>query len=172
MFNGGNAMSESKKFQWDDAVLVPESLEITFPAEVTGSDPVTVIHYELPRVELVNFVSEGIDKKFINEVEKEVDGVKQMVVERTAFKDVVAEQETLLFKYLAKSSRGKQTVKFYAGLQLGAGALIALVDAFLKLNHLEEITASGGNWFLLPTIRAMVLEADANLESQKLTSEA
>jgi hypothetical protein len=165
-------MSESKKFQWDDSVLVPESLEITFPAEVTGSDPVTVIHYELPRVELVNFVTEGIDKKFITEVEKEIDGVKQMVVERTKFKEVVAEQEALLFKYLAKSSRGKQPEKFYAKLQLGAGALIALVDAFLKLNHLEEITASGGNWFMLPTIRAMLSEADANSESQKPTSEA
>ena len=164
-------MSESKKFQWDDSVLVPESLEITFPTEVTGGDPVTVMHYELPRIELVNFVTEGIDKKFISEVEREVDGVKQMVMERTAFKDVVAEQEAMLFKYLAKSSRGKQTAKFYAGLQLGAGALIALVDAFLKLNHLEEITASGGNWFMLPTIRAMLAEAD-NSESQKPTLEA
>ena len=165
-------MSESKKFQWDDSVLVPESLEITFPAEVTGSDPVTVIHYELPRIELVNFVAEGIDKKFVHEVEKEIDGEKQVVLERTPFKDVVAEQEVLLFKYLAKSTRGKQAAKFYTGLQLGAGALIALVDAFLKLNHLEEITASGGNWFLLPTIRAMLSEADANSESQKPTSEA
>ena len=165
-------MSESKKFQWDDSVLVPESLEITFPTEVTGTEPVTVIHYELPRVELVNFVTEGIDKKFITEVEKEIDGVKQMVMERSSFKAVVAEQEALLFKYLAKSSRGKQTEKFYAKLQLGAGALICLVDAFLKLNHLEEITASGGNWFMLPTIRAMLSEADANSESQKPTSEA
>ena len=165
-------MNESKKFVWDDSALVPESLEITFPTEVTGGDPVTVMHYELPRVELVNFVTEGIDKKFITEVEKEIDGVKQMVVERTKFKEVVAEQEALLFKYLAKSSRGKQPEKFYAKLQLGAGALIALVDAFLKLNHLEEITASGGNWFMLPTIRAMLSEADANLESQKPTSEA
>ena len=165
-------MSESKKFVWDDSVLVPDSLEIIFPTEVTGGEPVTVIHYELARVELVNFVAEGIDKKFVHEVEKEIDGEKQMIVERTPFKDVVAEQETLLFKYLAKSSRGKQTAKFYAGLQLGAGALIALIDAFLKLNHLEEITASGGNWFLLPTIRAMVSGADGNSESQKPTSEA
>ena len=159
-------MSNSK-FQWDDSVLVPESLEITFPTEVTGGEPVTVMHYELPRIELVNFVTEGIDKKFINEVERE----GQMVMERTAFKDVVTEQEALFFKSLAKSTRGKQTEKFYSKLQLGAGALIALVDAFWKLNHLEEITASGGNWFMLPTIRAMLAEAD-NLESQKPTLEA
>lgn len=166
-------MSESKKkFQWDDAALIPDSMEITFPTEVTGGDPVTVIHYELPRIELVNFVAEGIDKKFLIEVEREVDGVKKMVPERTPFKDVVSAQEALLFKYLAVSTRGKQTDKFYAKLKIGAGGLFALVDAFLKLNHLEEITASGGNWFMLPTIRAMLTEADASSESPKPTLEA
>lgn len=165
-------MGESKKFIWDNAALVPDSLEITFPSEVTGGDPVTVFHYELPRVELTNFVVEGIDKKFVLEVEKEIEGEKRMVLERTPFTTVAAEQEALLFKYLAKSTRGKQTEKFYAKLLLGAGGLIALVDAFMRLNHLEEITASGGNWFMLPSIRAMLAEADDSLESPKPTSEA
>ena len=69
-------MSNSK-FQWDDSVLVPESLEITFPTEVTGGEPVTVMHYELPRIELVNFVTEGIDKKFINEVDQGIREIPQ-----------------------------------------------------------------------------------------------
>jgi hypothetical protein len=30
---------------------------------------------------------------------------------------------------------------------------------FLQLNHLDEIMASGGNWFMLPTIRKMMSEA-------------
>ena len=151
-------MSE-KKFKWDDTALVPDSVEITFPAEVTGKEAEAVTQYELSRPDLVDFVAEAMDKKFIKEVETEVDGVKQLVTERLPFKVVASDQEVLLFKYLAKSSRGTRDDKFYKSLKLGAGGLYALIDMFLQLNHLEEIMASGGNWFMLPTIRKMMSEA-------------
>lgn len=163
-------MSETKKFKWDDKALIPDSLDITFPAEVTGGDATTVKQWELSRPDLVDFVAEAMDRNFIKEIKQEDGTVK---TERTPFKTVAGDQETLFFKYLAKSSRGTKDEKFYKNLKLGAGGLIALVEAFLELNHLDEIMASGGNWFMLPTIRQMLSEAEKeSSESQKPTTEA
>jgi hypothetical protein len=163
-------MSDTKKFKWDDSALVPDFVDVTFPTEVTGGEPETVRQWELSRPDLVDFVSEAMDRNFVQEVEKEVEGVMQKVTERIPFKKVSADQEALLFKYLAKSSRGAKDEKFYKNLKLGAGGLIALVDMFLQLNHLDEITASGGNWFMLPTIRQMLSEAEKDeSESPKPT---
>jgi hypothetical protein len=154
--------SETKKFKWDDKALIPDAMEITFPAEVTGGDAVTVKQWELGRSELVDFVVEAMDKQFVDDEGK-----------RIPFKDVATDQEGLFWKFMSKSSRGVKDEQFYQNLMLGAGGLIALVDAFLQLNHLDEIMASGGNWFMLPTIRQMLLEAEnVNSESPKATMEA
>jgi len=173
---GGKEMSEdkSKKFQWDDKALVPDTWDVTFPTEVTGGDPVQVIHYELNRTDLVDFVAEGTDNDFMRPVlgedgkpVLEEDGTPRKV--RAPFKEISNEQAALLWKYMAKSSRGAQTVEFYTGLQLGSNAMLALVDAFMNLNHIDEIMASGGNWFMLPTVRVL-LSAEAKPESDKSES--
>jgi hypothetical protein len=165
-------MSETKKFKWDDKALVPDSINITFPEEITGKEVETVRQWELARPDLVDFVAEATGKVFTKEIEKEIDGVKQMIPERIPFKTVATDQEALFFKYLAKSSRGVKDEKFYKNLKLGAGGLIALIDMFLQLNHIDEIMASGGNWFMLPTIRVMLSEAEnEESESQKPTLE-
>ena len=164
-------MSETtKKFKWDDKALIRDSLIITFPIEVTDGDVETVKQWELCRSDLVDFVAEAMDKKFIQEVEQP-DGTT--ITERLSFESVAEGQEALLWKFMAKSSQGVRDETFYKNLKLGAGGLIALVDAFLQLNHLNEIMASGGNWFMLPTIRQMLLEAATeSSESPKPTLEA
>jgi len=162
-------MSETKKFKWDDKDLIRDFMDITFPAEVTGGDAETVKQWELCRSDLVDFVAEAMDKKFVQEV-LQPDGTT--TTERISFRDVAKDQEGLFWKFLAKSSQDVKDEKFYKNLKLGAGGLIALIDAFLQLNHLDEIMASGGNWFMLPTIREMLLEAgNEKSESLKPTTE-
>lgn len=162
-------MSDSK-FKWSDDALSPDSLEMVFPGSITPTgEDVKVTQWELSRPDVVAFIQEGFDRTFTHEVDQP-DGTKEK--KQLPFADIVKAQETLLWKYLAKSSRGAQDEKFYKSLTLGAKGLIALVDAFMHLNHLEEIMASGGNWFLLPTIRSMSEAEEEGSESPKPTTEA
>ena len=155
-------MSEKpKKFEWDNTALIPDSMEVTFPAEVTGEEAETVKQWELSRPDLISFVAAAMEKKFVDDKG-----------ERLSFETVADSQETLLWEYMAKSSREAKDESWYKSLRLGTGGLIALVEAFLELNHLEEIMASGGNWFMLPTIRQILSEAESeSSESPKPTME-
>jgi hypothetical protein len=174
----------TNKFQWDDSALVPESVEVNYPAEFKEDGSVKktdkVLHFELARPDLVAFIADALDKNFIKEVEKEIDGEKKTVTERIPFREVEAEQSRLLFDGLAKSTRGKKDAEFFEKLEIGARGMDALVEMFFALNHIQEVTATGGNWLMLPTVRA-ISEAetaetktteDPSSESQTPTSEA
>jgi hypothetical protein len=145
-------MSESK-FKWDDKALIPDSIEIVFPTEVTGKEEVKVKFYEFPRPVLVEFVAEALDKNFVTKNEETGE------VSRAPFKQVADEQSELLFKYLAKATRDTQDIKFFKKLALTSGGMYALVEMLLATNHLDEILATGGNWLLLPSVREMMTEA-------------
>jgi hypothetical protein len=165
------------KFKWDDSALIPESVEIHYPVKFAedGSvlETVTVQHFELARPHLVQFIAEALDKNFVREIETEVDGKKVMESKRVPFKDVEEEQRALLFDGLAKSTRGKKDAKFFEKLSIGARGMDALVEMFFALNHIAEVTATGGNWMLLPTMReAMAEAANPDSESQNATTAA
>jgi hypothetical protein len=166
-------MSDSK-FKWNDSALVPEVIEVNYPTKFNEDGTVAttenVVHTELVRKDLVEFIAEALDKNFIREVEVEVDGEKTTKPERIPFKEVEAEQAGLLFKYLAKTTKGKKDAKFFEKLEIGARGMDALVEMFFELNHIQEVTATGGNWLMLPTIRQAMSEVEAQeSESQKPT---
>lgn len=175
----------STKFQWDDSALIPESVEVNYPVEFKEDGTVKktekILHFELARPDLVKFIAEALDKNFIREVEKDFDGEKKTVQERVPFREVEAEQSKLLFEGLAKSTRGKKDAEFFANLNIGARGMDALVEMFFSLNHIQEVTATGGNWLMLPTVREALSEAetaetktteDQSSESQTPTLEA
>jgi hypothetical protein len=156
---GGKKMTD--RFKWDDKALIPDSVEVTLPAEVTGSEKVKVKFYELSRPDLVGFVAEAIDKKFVNVNDETGD------ISRTPFKDVEAEQSKLLFKYLAIATKNVHSAEFFENLALTSGGLYALVSMLLTVNHLDEILATGGNWLLLPSVRTMLTEEAEKTESDE-----
>jgi len=166
----------TNKFQWDDSALVPDSIEINYPVKFnedgTVAETETVRHFELARLDLVKFIADALDKKFVREVEVEEDGQKVTKAERVPFLEVEEEQRKLLFDGLAKTTRGKKDAKFFEKLTIGARGMDALVEMFFELNHIEEVTATGGNWLMLPTVREAMSEAEAgSSESPSATSE-
>lgn len=161
-----------KKFVWDESVLIPEQVTIPFPVEIVDgvvTKKEEVIHYELPRTELVAFIAEGIDQNFIETTD--VDGEK--VEKRKPFGTIEAQQRAVIFKYLAKSTRGVKDAKFYEKLEIGVRGMDALVEMLYSLNHIEEVIGTGGNWLMLPTVREMITsEAKAASESPTQTLQA
>lgn len=163
----------SNTFKWDDKALVPDSVEVNFPLPSGGKEKVTF--YEFPRMVLVEFIAESMEKKFI---ETEEDGQPKKdengIIVRRPFGDVADEQSDLLFKYLAKASRGAKDIDFFKEADIPSKGMYALVDMIMSINHLDEILATGGNWLMLPTVREMLSEvkADEQSESQKPTLQA
>jgi len=141
-----------KKFKWNPDCLVPDSIEIPLGA-ADPKGPFTM--RELSRTDLLKFVGECIDKKFIKE-----DG------EREPFVKVATEQEEVLNRYFAMSTSygdkdNKRTPEFFAKLDIPTSAYGDLIEAFFDINHLDEILATGGNWLMLPTVREVQKQSEA-----------
>jgi hypothetical protein len=164
----------NKKFVWDDSALEPEVITVNFPVGVGkdgGKQTEEVKFIELPRKVLIEFISEAIDKDLITRT-KGADGEEK--IERRPLKDVATEQEKILFKYLAKgtwdgSQREVKKPEFFEKLDLSANGMANLIEMFLALNHIEEIAATGGNWFLLPQVRRISAAGAEESESPKPT---
>lgn len=165
-------MSSTKpKFQWDDSVLTPDSITVNFSKLTTKDEDAAVEFYELPRQTLVEFVAESLEKKIYETGEdgkltKDDEG-KEI---KRSFKQVELEHSKFLFKYLSKSTRGKRPEKFFESLELTATMLTGLVDMLLKLNHIEEVLATSGNWLMLPMMRDLFAEAAITSENPAPTS--
>lgn len=162
------------KFQWDADALVPEVIEIDF-APITGKEDKVAFH-EFPRMILTEFVEESLALKVIKlkedgTPEKDDDGNEI----RKSFGEVEKEHSAFLFKYLAKAAKDKKTAEEFGKMDLTVKAMSGLVDMLLKLNHVDEVLATSGNWLMLPTVMAFLAEADAKSQesaSQSVTSEA
>jgi hypothetical protein len=143
----------AKQFKWNPECLVPSSIDIDFgPADPGGP----FILRELSRTDLLTFINECIEKKFIKE-----DG------EREAFGVVVKEQEEVINKYFALATsygdeKNKRTPEFFATLEIPTMAYGDLIEAFFNVNHLDEILATGGNWLMLPTVREIQKQTEAS----------
>jgi hypothetical protein len=166
----------ASEFKWDDNALIPDSVEVTFQSKDDDKfKKEKVTFYEFPRLTLVEFVTESMDKKFI-EIDAETGQPKRDendIIIRRPFGDVADEQAELLFKYLAKASRDVKDIGFFRDLDLTSKGMYALVDMLLSINHLNEILATGGNWLMLPTVREMLSGAEKVVsESQKPTLQA
>ena len=146
-------MSKDKKFKWNPECLVPDEIEVDLGAADPKS-PFTM--RELSRTDLLSFVGECIDKKFIKE-----DG------ERAPFIEVAKEQEEVINRYLALSTSygeasNKRKPEFFAKLDIPTSAYGDLIEAFFDINHLDEILATGGNWLMLPTVREVQKRSEAS----------
>ena len=160
----------SKSFEWDDSALIPDSVEVNMPTK----DPKAkekITFYELPRIELIAFIKEGVDTKFVKEPEKEGDlpkAVEFAIVEETQLK--------VMCKYLAKSCRGAKDEDYFISLDWHPGMIKAFASLLTELNHLEEIMVSGGNWLALPAVSEALSAANKTAveesESQKPTLQA
>jgi hypothetical protein len=145
-------LAETKKFKWDPSCLIPDQIELDFGA-LDPKGP--FIMREMSRNDLMDFVVESIDKKFVDE-----EGNRQ------AFVTTAREQEAVLWKYFSLSTSygetsNKRTVKFFEELKLTGSALGNLIEAFFEINHLDEILATGGNWLMLPNVRAIQRQTEA-----------
>jgi hypothetical protein len=155
--SGGNTLAE-KTFKWDNNSLIPDTLDVTFPKEITPDETdVKIKLVEFPKPVLVSFVNEAIEVKFINEAG-----------DRLAFSEVEDKQWEMLTKYLAEASRGVKDQDWFKSLKLTSKGIIALVEAIISINHLTEIVSSGGNYFMLPTVIAVLSEAN-RVESDRQT---
>lgn len=147
-------MLKDKKFKWAPECIVPDSLEIDLgQADPNGA----FILRELSRTDLLAFVGECIDKKFVNE-----DG------DRQPFLEVAAEQSEVIDKYLSKStsysgedSKNYRSPEFFKTLDIPTRVYGDLIEAMFEVNHLDEILATGGNWLMLPTVREVQKQTEA-----------
>lgn len=150
-------------FTWDESALIPDTLEATLPTGSKDGEASTerVTLRELPRRHLIAFVSEAMDNRFVHDVEREVDGKLVKVTERLPFTEVSDTQSKVICKYLSLATDGAKKPEFFAKVldNLTGKAIGALIDAFIKMNRLEEIAATGGNWLLLPQVRDIMATA-------------
>lgn len=170
-------MSNKPKFQWDADALTPDVVKIDF-AKLTGTKDAEVItFYEFSRTELTDFVAGSLELKIFEtepdgSVKKDAEGVDI----RKKFSEVADEHSAFIFKALATATRSEKDEKFFADLPITAKGMAALVDMLLKLNHVDEVLATSGNWLMLPTVMEILGQAaDAKSnesESQRTTSEA
>jgi hypothetical protein len=153
----------SKAFEWDDSALIPESVEVTIPLAEGKKKKITF--YELPRIELVNFIREGVEAKFIKEPETEDEKPTSL-----GFAVIEELQLKLMCKYLSKLCREVETPEFFLGLAWHPKMINAFAHLLVTINRIEEIIATGGNWLMLPTVHEMLSAApEESSESQKPT---
>lgn len=157
----------SPQFKWDESALKPAEVTIDF-SDLTKTKDDKVTFYELPRTDLVEFVAESLEKRVVEEIKNPTTGEVErnddgsVKTKTRPFRDVEAEHSAYFFKYLAVSSRGAKDCAFFQALPLTVTALDGLVDMLLKMNHVEEVLATSGNWLMLPTIKSLFAEADPN----------
>lgn len=149
-------MAKDKRFKWNPECLVPDFLEIDLGKADPGA-PFTL--RELSRTDLLGFIEECIDKKFIDE-----DG------NREVFSKVAKEQEEVLNRYLSKATSyglkdNNRTPEFFAKLDIPTSAYGDIIEVFFDINHLDEILATGGNWLMLPTVRELQKQSEAETTS-------
>lgn len=160
-------MSEDKKskFKWDPECLKRDEFEIDLGAADPAGTPFII--YELARGPLLEFVETCIDKNFLKE-----DG------ERRPFAEIEKEQVEVLSKVFSESTKTPSLLQagdykhkkdpnyrapeFFAKLDIPARAFGDLIEAFFAVQHLEEILATGGNWLMLPTVRQVQKQTEAD----------
>lgn len=165
-------MSDTQ-FQWDAEALLPETITVPFKRRNEEGTIISedVTFTEMPRQKLIEFITEAIDHEFLTEVEVEKDGKKTTELKRTPFKEVADRQACLLFKYLAECS-GK-SVDYFRKLNITGRGMGMLVELLYKVNHIEEVASTGGNWLLLPQVREVLSEKAAESSgSPQATSQA
>lgn len=149
------------KYQWDIAALVPEVIEVDFAKLTDKEEPQEVKFYEFTRTDLTTFVEESLALKVI---ETEKDGTPKKDEQnneiRKPFRDVEKEHSAFLFKWLAVGTRNAKKADYFEKLPLTATAIAALVNMLLKLNHVDEVLATSGNWLMLPTVMEFLAAAD------------
>lgn len=159
-------------FVWNDEVLIPATVTIKYPVKTTdpnATEREEVVHYELSRTDLVAFIAAGMDTKLIQTV---TDAEGKQTEERIPFAEVSEKQADLFFTYLAKSTKGVKDAKFFKKLDIGARGMDALVSMFFKLNYIQEVISTAGNWLMLPTIREAYATPATPSEPQTQTLEA
>lgn len=144
----------AKEFKWDPKALEPNQHTITL-----GGEEITL--YEFPKKEFLQFVAD------LNETPEFTDVATDDGVERTKrpFKEIAADQEKLICKYLSIATRSAKKPKFFEELDLTASAFGVLTELLMDLNSFDEIVATGGNWLLLPLakrVKQAEVEAEAN----------
>lgn len=168
-------MSESK-FAWDDSALIPTTIDIDFASLLTGKDAADakVTFHEFPRSELVAFMEESLEKKiYVPDPTGKLEEDGSVAMIKLPFKDVESDHSAFLFKYLSIGCRGQRKAAWFEKLPLTISGITALVDMLLKLNHIEEVMASQGNFMMLPTLRDLFGAANArNSEAPAPTLEA
>lgn len=153
---------DNKTFNWSPDALLPETITMTWFIGTNDDGSLKtedVTHTELNRTDLLNFIKEGMDTRLI--VIKTVEGVD--IEESMPFSDQWHRQLGILYKFLAKTSSKDQ--KWFESRQLGAKGMTAVIQMMFQLNHIEEVIATGGNLFLLPSIKQITEAVD--FESQK-----
>lgn len=157
----------SKAFAWDDSALVPESVTTNIPNPEGGSKE-KITFYELPRLELVSFIKEGVEAKFVKEPENEDE--KPVNLEFSVVEEM---QINLMCKYLSISCRKVKDEEYFKALPWHPNMIKAFAKLLVDLNHIEEIVTTGGNWLMLPAVSEVLLVAQGeSSESQKPTLQA
>jgi len=163
-------MSKQNEFKWDDSALIPATLTVDFtPLLPEGSsEPAKVTFHEFSRTELTAFMTDGM---LSNVFEMEEDGITakrdtQGLPIKRPFEAVEKYNSQILFEHLSVSTGRAKPPEFFAGLRFTASTMAAFLDAWMKMQHIEEVIATSGNWMMLPTITNLF--AGAN-ESESVT---
>lgn len=144
-----------KEFKWNPDCLIPDEATVDFgKADPKGP----FVMRELSRTDLLAFVVECIDKEFVDAEGK-----------RDPFAQIAAQQADVLNRYFAASTSygdkdNKRTAEFFAKVDIPTRAYGDLIELFFDLNHLDEIMATGGNWLMLPRVREIQKQAEAEEE--------
>lgn len=152
-----------QKFQWDASALIPDTVEIDFSSLTDNAEtPDLVTFTELSRTDLVIFVEESLE---LNVIKLKTDGTPETDEDgkqvRKKFAEVEKEHAAFLFKWLEKACQSKKKAKDFETMKLTVPAIAALVDMLLKLNHVDEVLATSGNWLMLPQAMAFLAAANA-----------
>jgi hypothetical protein len=147
------------KFVWDADDLIPSEVTIKFPPIKDGKPDYTapaekqeeVTFYELPNLKLLQFVTES-ENMVIYQPSPE-DTPTERKGKYRPVQDVGREHSDFLNKWLSISCRGARSPEWFEQQELGVSAVIKLCDMISQINHVIEIMASQGNWFMLPLMQ-------------------